>query len=332
MASKQRSIFTSCCAVLMCGVSLFPLQRVAAQSSCVYLDDHGTIVEVRSAAAAPHAFRDRVVCKDKHVEDIAAPRDLKVGADARTASFVTDVGPMHVRWSRSIERCFRSPPSRAVSEAAQALNKALKSGRFASEATYSTRDWSLAFIDRVSAFSQFPLALSSGGHPGFMVPPSRIYLITDFIAPDCEQSVVADDVLAQVLLHEMGHVVEYALLGGREDRFNRERAEGFAVWFEQYSSNFASIIPRDRVRQQYAALVKASRSQNEAGFAGTPSDYARAALPFQAIVNRRGISGLMRVYQVMREDTGSFYQAVERALSWDRKMLDREVRLLEDSL
>lgn len=309
---------------VLVGVCLVTLQAASAESSCVYLNHYGEMVRVRNAQAAPHAFRSRVVCKDISPDEIAAPEDLDVGNDARVASFTTDVGPMNVRWSRSVEKCFKNPPSRAVGEAAQALNRALKSGRFTSEVKYSRREWSLAFIDKTSAFSQFPTALSLGGHPGFMIPPSRIYIITDFVAPDCLQQQLADEALTQVLLHEMGHVVEYLMLGEQSNTFDRQRAEGFASWFEQYSADFATTISRGSVREQYAALARSAPPLTGRSFSGSAGDYALAALPFQAIVYRKGISGLMKVYQSMREDRVPFYDAVERGIAWNRATLERQ--------
>jgi hypothetical protein len=295
-----------------------------AESSCVYLNNDGEMVRIRNSQAAPPEFRGRVICKDISPEEIAAPEDLNVGKDTRVASFTTDVGPMKVRWSRSIERCFSSAPSRAAGEAAQALNRALKTGRFDAEVKYARREWSLAFIDKASAFSQFPIALSLGGHPGFMIPPSRIYIITDFVAPDCSLPPVADQVLTQVLLHEMGHVVEHLMLGEQNDRFDRQRAEGFASWFEQYSADFADDIPRDSVRRQYESFARATPPLAGRSFTGSAGDYAVASLPFQAIVYRKGISGLMKVYQSMRDDHLPFYDAVERGVGWNRATLDRQ--------
>lgn len=312
--------------LLLACVTASLIQRAFADSSCFYLNNDGIVVGVKNAQSAPADLRSRVVCKDISSHEIAAPEELNVGKDARVASFTTDVGPMSVRWSRSVEKCFKSPPSRAVGEAAQTLNRALKSGRFTSDVKFSRREWSLAFIDKTSAFSQFPIALSQGGHPGFMVPPNRIYLITDYIAPDCSSGELADAVLTQVLLHEMGHVIEYLLLGERNDNFDRQRAEGFASWFEQYSADFSGAIPPDSVRRQYQALALAAPPLAGRSFSGSAGDYALAALPFHAIVSRKGISGLMRVYQSMRDDRLQFYDAVERGIAWNPSTLERQAR------
>lgn len=304
-----------------------PFTAAHGDSSCLYVNEEGEITQVKNAQQVPYKLRSRVVCKDTQPQDIAAPEDVKLGNDSRTASFSTELGPMSVRWSRSIERCFSTSPSRAVGEAAIAVNRALKTGRFTSDIKTARRDWSLVFTDKATAFSQFPIALSLGKHAGFMIPPSRIYIISDFVAPDCSSHAAANETLIQVLLHEMGHVVEYLMLGEKRMDGDRERAEGFAAWFEQYSAEYTSAIPAGKVRRYYADLASQALHHGAGGaFSGTAEDYAYAALQFQAIVDRRGIAGLMQVYEVMREDELSFPDAILKALSWNRATLQREMR------
>jgi hypothetical protein len=161
-----------------------------------------------------------------------------------------------------------------------------------------------------------------------MIPPNRIYIVSDNISPNCESRAIADDVLTQVLLHEMGHVIEYILLGERQVPLDRERSEGFAVWFEQYSADFASSLPKGQARAYYAAL--ASSAGVTSGFTPDPVGYANAGERFQTIVRRKGIAGLMSVYSVIREQQVPFDVAVERALSWNKSYFQREVQDLMD--
>jgi citrate lyase beta subunit len=213
-----------------------------------------------------------------------------------------------------------------VGEAIKAVNRVLKSGRFTADMKRARRDWSLAFTDKATAFAQFPVALTLGRHPGFMIPPSQIYIITDFITPDCANSKVADELLAQVLLHEMGHVIEYLLLGESQTLHDRERSEGFATWFEQYASDSSSAIPKDSVKRYYGELARQSLRTEPGAFQGTPMDYARAALPFQAVVRRKGVPTLMDVYRHIRDDRLTWKEAIMRATGWSRATLERESR------
>jgi len=309
-------------------MALCPLSPLAAsaEDSCLYVDAHGSIIQTRSLLMVPAEYRARAVCKAIQEDQIAPPSEVDLGNEARTAQFATDLGPMRVRWPRSIERCFSSSPSRAVGDAAIGVNRAIKSGRFTTDLKHVHRDWDLVFTDKATALAQFPVALTLGGHPGFMIPPNRIYIITDFVAPNCDGAKIGDEVLAQVLLHEMGHVLEYLLLGEHASNSDRQRAEGFASWFEQYSAEFTRGIPPGQVREYYARLAKQALEQGAGSFTGSGQDYAYAALQYQAIVKRRGVSGLMQVYQVMRESHIPFHDAVQRAIGWNRKTLEREMR------
>ncbi|MFN5061741.1 MAG: hypothetical protein ACK5GN_02740 [Pseudomonadota bacterium] len=299
--------------LLLLSAALFCTRELFAEESCVYLNDSGQIVPVGSVHRLPRAARQRVVCQDKSIDDVAAPDALDVGRDTRTAEVNSDLGPIKVRWSRSIERCFATNPARLVSESAQAVNRALRNGRFTESLRYIRREWTIAFVDRNTAVGQFPLALTLGRHPGFMIPPNRIYLVTDYIAPDCADREVSDGVLLKVLLHEIGHVLEFILLGERQGPPDRERAEGFAVWFEQYSADFTMGLPKGSVRAYYESLARSARPGQR--FTPDPQGYAVSGMRFQKIVERKGIAGLMGVYEIIREQQLPFEVAVERAFS-----------------
>jgi len=183
------------------------------------------------------------------------------------------------------------------------------------------------FIDRVLATKHFPLDPDLGNHPGFMLPPNKIFILTDNITPDCGNRQIADDLLTQVLLHEMGHVIEYQLLGGRQSPIDRERSEGFAVWFEQYSSDFASDLPKGQVRGYYRELLSSvgANKITAGGFVADPVGYAKAGLKIETVVSRKGITGLMSVYDLIREQGLSYETAVEKAFSWSPTTFSRHV-------
>ena len=49
------------------------------------------------------------------------------------------------------------------------------------------------------------------------------------------------------------------------------------------------------------------------------------------MVERKGVSGLMSVYETMNKDRCSFYDALAKRYGWDRKDLQREVKQLVTS-
>jgi hypothetical protein len=203
------------------------------------------------------------------------------------------------------------------------VTKALRSGRFTADVRYARREWQLVFIDKAAALSQFPLDLTVNQHPGFMIPPHNIYLVSDFIAPGCVRSNLSEEALQRVLLHEMGHVIEYIILGEQSGIFDRERAEGFATWFEYYAMGrlgqlgdaYRSAVPRRRDERDLSSKV----------FRGTREDYLGAAVRQQAIVDKRGVSGLMSVYTVIRDRRIDFDAAVHEAIGWDKPAFLRQI-------
>lgn len=301
--------------------------------SCLFMDSSNFIRQVARLEDVPREYRSKAKCSSaREAEDapIAEPEDVQLTGSVRSSSFSTDLGKMEVRWQRKTEECFGKSPGKAVADAARTVNRALKSARFSAEAKRPARDWQIVFTDREAAVSQFPASISIGGHPGFMVPPSNIYIISDFIPGSCSGSPVADSVLEQVLLHEMGHVIEHTLLEGSKVAPDRARSEGFASWFEQYSAEYARDIPKGAVTEYYDNLARQGLSGDGgvSAFDGSPQAYAVSGLRFRAIVDRKGVSGLMRVYAVMAEQNITFDAAVKETLHWNEGTMHREMARL----
>lgn len=311
-------------------LSIASLDVADGEESCLYIDSSNFIRQVARLDDIPREYRSKAKCSSEQQaksSEIAEPRDVQLMGSVRSASFATDLGRMEVRWQRKAEECFGKNPDKAVASAAQTVNRAIKSARFSTAAKHPRRDWQIVFIDRAAAFAQFPASISVGGHPGFMVPPSNIYIISDFIPGSCSGNPVADSVLEQVLLHEMGHVIEYTLLEGSKASPDRARSEGFASWFEQYSAEYARDIPDGEVTAYYNRLARQGLSDkgNLAVFDGSAQAYAVSALRFRAIVDRKGVSGLMRVYDAMSEQSLSFDAAVKETLRWNEGTMQREM-------
>lgn len=267
-------------------------------------------------------------CRAQEFPD-ARSIELKGAVADRRVS--TPLGPMIVRWPRAVEECFGRSPSRAVADAAQTISRAIAQAKFDSRLKSGRREWSLLFLDRATAAKQLPFGSIMSNHPGFMVPPNKIYIIAESITGSClngARSPVSDELLARVLVHEMAHVLEFVLLEprGPNEKF---RSEGFATWLEGYAADRSSIIDGKLVRAELLSMAKEADSTGSfvpEGFNGSIQHYARASMYFNAIVARRGVAALMDVYEVMARDGIGLFQAVEKAISWNRATLEREVR------
>ena len=78
-------------------------------------------------------------------------------------------------------------------------------------------------------------------------------------------------------------------------------------------------------------MVQSETSVGSRQFSGSGQDYAIASLEFDAIVARKGVSGLMDVYETMSDCRCSFYEALHKKFGWDQKDLQREVKSLNPS-
>jgi len=137
---------------------------------------------------------------------------------------------------------------------------------------------------------------------------------------------VADDQLTQVLLHEMGHAVEFQLLKNRLNN-DRLRAEGFATWFMLAAAKLSRFVDLDKANYNYQELARQSLRQSPDVFAfqGSAFDYARASLYFQLAEKKQGVTGVVEIYQTMNEQGLPFLQAVAVTLHLTAAQVEAEL-------
>lgn len=308
---------------------LIALSQQVRADGCVYIDDTNSIRSADSMSLVPRRYRKAATCRDIVAGEVAAPHSMDVGRLAREVSFGTSLGTMNIRWARDLERCYRVTPAKAIAEASRTVRQALRVSKLFSEVGQKSRTWDFVLTDRLHAISQVPTDIIRGRHPGFMLPPNRVYILSDFIAQNCQENPISDRLLAQVLLHEMGHVVEYILLGEPASMSNRERGEGFATWFEHYASGFSKTIGKDRVSENLRKLGMQHQGAlgPKGSFDGTALGYARAAMPFFLLVSKKGTGGIARLYRDARMKQVPLHEAVRNVFGWSevvyQKRLDK---------
>lgn len=267
--------------------------------------------------------------------DPTAPDQVDLKGTVRTEDMASSIGRVQLRWPRQVETLFGKTPQRAVADAARTVSHVLKTASFPTRLQSLDVDWNIVFMDEGAARQQTPNSLVSNCHPAWMTPPANLYVAAPRVAAGCggghaAGTAVSDAELAHILIHEMGHAVEFALLpNGAPDHM---RAEGFASWFESYASDFSSIVPHGSVRARYHQWARDSFKKDRQGgkFGGGPEDYGRAEALFEAISAKRGIAGLMSVYRTMSERGMGFAEAVRTVTGWDRdKWNDEAIKLVE---
>ena len=258
---------------------------------------------------------------------LAAPQELKLDGLLRKEDMASSLGRIKLQWPRSLEKLFGKNPIRAMADAASAVSRTLKAESFPLPLKTLEIDWNVAFMDSEMPPGQIPAYLITNCHPGWMLPPANIYLVAQRIAEGCKGTRVspsaADAELAKVLIHEMGHAVEFQILGnfGGEDRM---RAEGFATWFAEIASENSNFISSGDVRAQNQKLAAEHRKAQPVltQFDGSAQAYARAAGFFSVIEKKRGVSGVIDVYERMKKDGTDFLTAVKAVTGMTLRELD----------
>ncbi len=324
--------------------ALFPVQPAflfaESKEACVFVTRAGKVEQVLGREKVPREYQAQAKCfgergevqqKSARTPEMAAPSEVKLEGAQRHVDMASSVGRIRLRWPRSAEVLFGQTPERAMASAARAVSRALKQSAFPPRIRTLDLDWEVVFMDQEVPAEQIPQALISNCHPGWMTPPSNIYIVAQRVVAGCATTEAerkrkpgGDAQLAEVLIHEMGHVVEFQLAGAQFGG-DRMRAEGFATWFQWYAADFAEGLRGGGSRELMHGWARQALARGEdAPFHGSAADYARAGTYIEALVERRGVAGLVATYQGMTEDSLSFFTAAERRLNWDKGRFHEE--------
>lgn len=304
-----------------------------SEEFCIYVTPSGKIEQVPSLEKVPARYQNNAKCfSTKQAEPMAKPEEIELEGTVRKEDIGTPVGRVQLRWPRKVEVLFGRTPQRALSDAARTVGRALKRSGIPTRIQNLSLTWEIVFMDEELPETQIPSYLVNNCHPAWMTPPANIYVVAQRVVAGCgnQQALagkVADSRLAQILIHEMGHAVEHAILG-KQFGNDRMRAEGFATWFEQYAAGFSSVVSPRTIKAEHLSMAKASfqASPQSFTFRGSGPDYARASLYFAAIAAKKNVGGVMDVYAAMIEKNLSFLAAIEATLDWNEDRVLKEVQ------
>ena len=272
--------------------------------------------------------------QDNH---LALPSEIELKGNIRREEFKTELGLVQMRGPRTVERDFGRTPSRAVQESMRATARVLKRASVPLRLRDLNVKWNFIFLDENLPETQIPNYLINNCHPGWMTPPANIYIVGKRVAKGCEKSSssntsVADERLIEILLHEIGHVVEYYLLPIENrplvNQHRRTQSEGFASWYEILASKETSLLKHERQVKKKIDFVK-MRYDNEFVFMyGDAVDYSRASLYFLALERRLGTQSIFEVYDVMYKEKVDMFTAIHKRYNWKKDRLEAEVKKL----
>lgn len=243
-------------------------------------------------------------------KDLANPQDVKLDGLERNVQMISPMGPVHIRWSRNVETVFGRTPERAVLSAMTAIKKALYSSSFPMEILSSIKEWEMVFVDEQLPVNQIPAYLRQTCHPAWMVPPNNLYFVSQRIVAGCSGQApinknLADKELTKILLHEMGHAIEFHLLKQRQNQ-NRKLAEGFATWFTSITAPYAGFFSNREIAEQNKKLaeMRLNTYGTSSQFYGDEMDYAYSATPYFFIANKMHISEVWQLYKSVEDSSG----------------------------
>ncbi len=325
MASRAAKF---CLCLLSCLVLSGP---AAADEICLYQDASGAFKQVNKRSAVPPQYSAKASCfESKGKNYLAPPEAVNLDGNTRSSDFAGELGRVQARWLRSVEQHFGRSPERALADSFRAVKRALAQGGFPHQLKTLNQNWKVVFLDESLPEEQIPQMLVSNCHPAWMTPPANIYVVSQRVVAGCGGEPMkakdADAKLTEILIHEIGHALEYQL-GGMARGTSKVQSEGFATWFEQYASDYSSLIPKGSVRTDQFKLARQAIKQgkNLSMFDGSAEDYALASLVFHAVVDKKRINGLMEVYANMQLKHLDFRTAVMDETGWSEKSMQAAI-------
>lgn len=247
------------------------------------------------------------------------PDEVQLNGVKRDFKFLTPFGNLRVRWQVASVEYFGKEPYFVVKEAWEEAAKTLFRRQFPAFLRSTRFDWNLVFMDEQATRRNYPFR-NSDCHPAWIRPPADIYLSAFFIGTNCQQREplpidVARDRLKGTLYHEFGHAIEYQLIGEALRNSQRYHSEGFAEWFEVQALKDHGLVGYAREIEE-GAKKQLFPSWNPALFDGRREDYYRAYGLIDALVKKRGLRGLLRIYADVNRNKIPFEQAVHNELGW----------------
>jgi len=250
----------------------------------------------------------------------------------------TDLGPVLLRQPAGFEATLKVRPIQLVRQAWNAASQFLDTVAFPSTVRAASYGWNIVVVSSPGLRVEGSKVSSEYCHTALMGPPADVLIdgyrlfhpcnVTDSM-PSPEQR------LLRSLTHEVGHGLEYKLLGSGFSRRQRWHSEGFASWFESEAANFlpgakAGSLRREMLRKARTAF---RRDWRPYFFSGSPEDYSHSFALVDFLVQRGGPEGLLRVYETMSKENCAFAEAVEKSygLTFEDWMSGTEAGLESDS-
>ena len=298
--------------------------------SCEYETRSGKRIVVDDFRLVPRVYRDNARCVKLDEGSLASVKDINLKRDEANDVVYTSLGNVNLKWAKDVKGLLGKNPKRVIGNAMNVVSKIISSTSLNQKLSNMNIDWNIVFMGKDIPNNQIPSYLITNCHPGWMVPPSDIYIAANSVYKGCNgnsNNEDADSELEQVLLHELGHAIEYRLLNNRNIR-DLKRSEGFATWFAIYAAGYSSNLDKGKLLSYYQNLAKTAihNSPNVFNFSGSAYDYARASMYFYKIEQKQGVGGIIRLYDEILSGK-SFLSVVANLLNTSEDKIESKLDL-----
>ncbi len=227
-------------------------------------------------------------------------------------------------------------PGDAVDSIQKAFARAaaiLEFGKFPISTRKTKYDWRLFVEDSNQDREHSGFVSSERCHTAWMGPPANVFLAVDRLINQCGGDIRRStqevlQALDETLVHEIGHAVEFRMMGKGFSKRQRWHSEGFATWFEALPSgqNFSAKI--------FNLLKEAKQSFDPnwqpSMFSGSKDDYSRSFSMIAALADKHSTLGVIECYKRMGDSQIRLEQAVEAQFGWSLPRWIEETRVFLD--
>ena len=266
------------------------------------------------------------------VDDISELGRVKLTSGQKVNHLESPLGSVAVFSLASLSKHIGPRSESVIAEAFSRAREIMRTRRFPHQLQDAQYKWQIFIKERGARRSEGALS-SERCHAAWMGPPANIFLSPETLASDCgrarKSSVEISEQLESVLVHEIGHVIEFKLMGRGFARRQRWHSEGFASWFEAYSGG--DLV--ESLRKEAIADAKRHFRSDwmPIDFRGTSADYSRSFAMIATIAERSSVSDLLRVYRNMDLEKCRFDEAVQNVLGWDLRRWSLETKSFLES-
>lgn len=246
----------------------------------------------------------------------------------------TTLGPVMLRQPWGFDSTLRTSPIHLIRQAWNAASHFLAQEQFPDFLHDARFGWNVVVTNHQGLRVEGSKVSSEYCHTALMGPPADVLIDGYRLFHPCrvqEPMPPPETRLLRSLTHEVGHGIEYQLLGNSFSRRQRWHSEGFASWFEARAVDFLPNAKPGELRSEKLSEAKRSFRLNWRPylFSGSPEDYSVSYALVSYLAERKGVPALLQTYARMSEEHASFAEAVEKqfGLSFEAWMAETDAYL-----